>query len=57
MHGSLSSRKTVTKTINLINSLKILEECDVDKCKYIVNKYLAKDEFVELNKKMTFIRI
>jgi len=51
------TRKQTTKTNSLINSVKMLINLDEDHCKYIVNKYLAKDEFIELDTKtriMTF---
>lgn len=42
------TRKQKAKTYSLINSIKMLESLDTDHCKYIVNKFLAKDEFIEL---------
>jgi len=45
------TRKQKTKTNSIINSVEMLVNLDEDHCKYIVNKYLAKDEFMELDNK------
>jgi hypothetical protein len=44
------SKKERTKTASLITSLEMLKNLDEEKCEYIVNKFLSKDEFTELNK-------
>ena len=57
INGGKLTRKQKTKTNSLINSVKMLVNLDEEHCKYIVNKYLAKDEFIELDNKtrlMTF---
>lgn len=44
------TRKQKHKTNSLINSLKLLSSLDETHCRYIVDKFLAKDEFVNLDK-------
>ncbi len=51
------TRKQISKSYSVITSLKMLEDLDEDYCKYIVNKYLAKDEFnylIQNEKILTF---
>ena len=43
------TRKQKAKTHSIINSIKMLIDLDEDFCKYIVNKHLAKDEFLDLD--------
>jgi hypothetical protein len=43
------TRKQRAKTNSLVNSMKMLVNLDEDYCKYIVNKHLAKDEFIDLD--------
>ncbi len=45
------TRKQKSKTNSLINSVEMLINLDEEHCKYIVNKYLAKDEFINLDNK------
>jgi len=42
------TQKTKTKSFSISKSLEMLTNLDEDYCKYIVNKYLSKDEFIEL---------
>lgn len=42
------TQKTKSKSFSISKSLDMLINLDEDYCKYIVNKYLAKDEFIEL---------
>lgn len=51
------TRKQKSKTNSLINSVEMLINLDEEHCKYIVNKYLAKDEFTELDKKTRVLTI
>jgi len=44
------SRKQKSKSNSLIRSLDMLTNLDEDFCKHIVNKFLAKDEFINLTK-------
>lgn len=48
------TRKQRIKSNTVIRSLDLLTELDEDYCKYLVNKFLAKDEFVELEKKKIY---
>jgi len=43
------TRKQKAKTHSIVNSIKMLIDLDEDFCKYIVNKHLSKDEFLELD--------
>ena len=43
------TRKQKAKTNSLIRSLDMLTTLDEDHCKYIVNRFLAKDEFTHLS--------
>jgi len=43
------TRKQKAKTNSLIRSLDMLSSLDEDHCEYIVNRYLAKDEFKHLD--------
>ena len=43
------TRKQKAKTNSLIRSLDMLTSLDEDYCEYIVNRFLAKDEFTHLN--------
>jgi len=42
------TRKQKAKSSSIINSLNMLTNLDEDYCKYIVSKFLSKDEFIEL---------
>jgi hypothetical protein len=42
------TKKQLTKTASIVHSLDMLKSLDEDECKYIVNKFLSKDEFVDL---------
>ena len=48
LNGGKITKKQISKSYSIINSLKMLENLDEDYCQYIVNKYLAKDEFIDL---------
>ncbi|HQC61367.1 MAG TPA: hypothetical protein PLA60_03310 [Candidatus Pacearchaeota archaeon] len=52
-HGKITRKQTV-KTNSIFKSLKILSDLDEDYCKYIVNKHLEKDEFIDVNNLLTF---
>ncbi len=43
------TRKQKAKTHSITNSIQMLIDLDVGYCKHIVNKYLAKDEFTDLD--------
>ena len=47
-NGKLTKKQAV-KSISLSTSLDMLTNLDEDYCKYLVNKFLAKDEFVNLD--------
>lgn len=42
------SRKQISKSNSIIKSLDILTNLDEDFCKHVVNKFLSKDEFINL---------
>ena len=50
LNSNKITRKQKAKTNCVINTLNMLTTLDEDYCKYIVNKFLSKDEFVELSK-------
>lgn len=51
------TRKQTAKTHAITNSLTMLKNLDVDFCKHIVNKYLAKDEFIDLDPSSTLMKV
>lgn len=57
MNQGKITRKQKAKTHSISNSIKMLRDLDVDYCKYIVNKYLAKDEFIELDPASTLLKV
>ena len=57
LNGGKISKKQQIKTQSIIKSLRMLSELDDSFCEHLVNKYLSKDEFVNLdtkNKILTF---
>ena len=48
------TRKQYAKSSSLIKSLDMLTNLDEDYCKYLVDKFLMKDEFTELEKKKLY---
>lgn len=48
------TKKQKAKSGSVIRSLDMLTDLDEDYCKYLVNKFLAKDEFTELERKKIF---
>jgi len=48
------TKKQRVKSNSVIRSLHMLTELDEDYCQYLVNKFLAKDEFVELEVKKIY---
>ena len=44
------SRKQISKSNSIIKSLDMLTNLDEDFCKHVVNKFLSKDEFINLTK-------
>lgn len=51
LNGNKITRKQSAKSMSLIKSLDMLSNLDEEYCKYLVNKFLMKDEFTELEKK------
>jgi len=51
------TKKQKVKTHSIVKSLDMLTTLDEDYCKYVVNKCLAKDEFLDLDKKTTCLTI
>ena len=49
-HGNMTA-KTRSKSNSIPKSLDMLTDLDESYCKYIVDRYLARDEFLELSKK------
>jgi len=48
--GKLTKKQKI-KSFSIPKSLDMLGSLDEDYCEYLINKYLAKDEFIELNEK------
>ena len=46
------TRKQTSKTNSLVKSLVMLSDLDEDYCKHLVYKFLAKDEFIDLDSKL-----
>lgn len=57
MNQGKITRKQKAKTHSIANSIKMLRDLDENYCKYIVNKYLAKDEFIELDPASTLLKV
>jgi len=51
------TKKQKTKAHSIARSLDALKTLDEDYCTYLVNKFLAKDEFFELDSKMRSLQI
>lgn len=51
------SRKQKSKSNSIIRTLDMLTSLDEDYCKYIVNRFLSKDEFVNLTSNGSFLSI
>lgn len=49
LNGNRITKKQTVKSYSVAKSLKMLTDLDEDYCKYITDKFLVKDEFVELN--------
>ena len=48
LNGGKITRKQTSKSSSVLRSLDMLTNLDEDYCKYIVSKFLSKDEFVEM---------
>jgi len=48
------TKKQRVKAGTAVKSLDLLTELDEDYCKYLVNKFLAKDEFTELERQKIY---
>lgn len=48
LNGDKRTKKQIVKANSLVNSMNLLKSLDEDKCKYLVNKFLGKDEFSNL---------
>ncbi|MCK5614857.1 hypothetical protein KAR91_74030 [Candidatus Pacearchaeota archaeon] len=57
INGGKISRKQKAKSYSLIKSLDMLSNLDENYCKYIVTKYLAKDEFSDLDPRTQVLTI
>jgi len=51
------TKKQRTKAHSISRSLDMLISLDEDYCKFLVNKFLAKDEFFDLDAKMRSLKI
>ena len=51
------TKKQMTKSHSIASSLDMLISLDEDYCKFLVNKFLAKDEFFDLDAKMRSLKI
>jgi len=51
------TRKQKSKSNSIIKSLEMLTSLDEDYCKYVVNKFLSKDEFVNLTETGSVLKI
>lgn len=52
-----ATKKQISKSTSILASLNMLTDLDNDHCKYIVDTYLARDEFVDLFPKKSFLSI
>jgi len=52
-NGGKKTKKQITKSVVVCNSLKILTNLDEDYCEYLVKSFLAKDEFTNLSRRGT----
>jgi hypothetical protein len=48
INGGRITKKQTSKTNSIIKSIDMLTMLDEDYCKYVVNKFLCKDEFTDL---------
>ena len=51
------SRKQISKSNSIVKSLDILTNLDEEYCKYVVQKFLSKDEFINLTKNGQILEI
>lgn len=49
MNGNKITKKQMIKSYSVSKSLDVLTSLDEDYCKYVTNKFLARDEFVDLS--------
>ena len=54
--GNLTKKQRI-KTVSIPKSLDILSSLDEDYCTHIINKYLSKDEFINLDQKTKLLTI
>jgi|GEM_PF-1511115 len=56
MNEEKTTKKQISKSNSVVKSLEMLTDLDEEYCKYIVNKFLEKDEFISLgsDKYLTF---
>lgn len=57
LNGGKISKKQQIKTQSIIKSLRMLSELDESFCEHLVNKYLSKDEFVDLDSQNKILTI
>lgn len=51
------TKKTTTKSRNIVTSIDIIKRLDEDYCHHLVKKYLSKDEFADLDEKTRVMQI
>jgi hypothetical protein len=51
------TKKQMKKSGSIASSLDMLVSLDEDYCKFLVNKFLAKDEFFDLDDKLRSLKI
>jgi hypothetical protein len=51
------TKKQKTKAHSIARSLDMLVHLDEDYCEFLINKFLAKDEFFELDEKQRALKI
>ena len=57
LNGGKISKKQRIKSQSIIKSLRILSELNESFCEHLINKYLSKDEFVDLDTKSKILTI
>jgi len=57
LNAGKATKKQLAKSTAIFNSLEMLRNLDEDKCKYIVDILLQKDEFIDLKKEQRTVQI
>lgn len=54
--GKLTKKQKI-KAASIVNTLQVLSRLDEDYCHYLVDRHLAKDEFIELDEKQRLLTV